>query len=262
MRKLSSIILLVCMAGFMQAQTSPHGPGFKVNCLGCHTTEGWAVDMKKLAFDHSTTPFPLAGQHQQVSCRSCHVSLEFSKAPVECSECHTDVHDRTLGNECGRCHTPASWIVPDIISLHRRGRFPLAGAHVMVDCFGCHTDASANRLHFGPLGTECIDCHRTQYTQAKSPDHVAGRYSTNCIECHDMAAYSWTGAGINHSFFPLTQGHAISECQRCHKTPDYSAVSPECVTCHQANYNATTNPGHTSLGFPTDCKLCHTTNPG
>ena len=32
-----------------------------------------------------------------------------------------------------------------------------------------------------------------------------------------------------------------------------------CVSCHQADYNGTTNPGHQSAGFPTDCASCHTT---
>ncbi len=252
--------VLAVTAGF--AQTSPHGEGFKANCLNCHTTSGWSVDLKTLAFDHATTRFPLTGQHRDVNCRQCHRTLEFANVASECSQCHTDVHGQTLGPDCGRCHTPASWIVSNVTEMHRRGRFPLAGAHQMADCFDCHTDASASRLHFGPRGTECIDCHRSNFVSARNPDHVAGKYSTSCTDCHDLNAFSWTGTGINHNFFPLTLGHAIDDCRKCHSGGSFSNTSPECVSCHLANYNATTNPGHAGLGFPTDCKLCHTTDPG
>jgi len=77
-----------------------------------------------------------------------------------------------------------------------------------------------------------------------------------------MTSITWSGAGINHNFFPLTGGHDLNSCQECHKTPDYSSTSPECISCHQSNYNATTNPNHTSIGFSTNCQDCHTTDPG
>ena len=262
MRRLSSLIFLVVLFSRLYSQSSPHGEKFAVKCIDCHNTTGWKIDLKTLSFDHTTTKFPLVGQHQSVNCRMCHTSLEFSKAGTDCISCHTDIHNQTVGPDCERCHTPNSWVVNNITELHQRSRFPLVGAHVTADCFACHTNASASLLNFGPLGVECINCHQKDYNATTNPNHVAGNYPTNCTECHNMSAFSWTGAGINHSFFPLTGGHAISNCQDCHKSPDYSSTSPECYSCHQATYNATTNPNHSSIGFSTSCKDCHTTDPG
>jgi hypothetical protein len=39
----------------------------------------------------------------------------------------------------------------------------------------------------------------------------------------------------------------------------YKGKPTTCVSCHQADYTATTNPNHAAAGFPTDCASCHTT---
>ena len=262
MRKLSSLILFLVLSVSLFSQKSPHGDSFTVKCLDCHNTTGWKIDLKTLAFEHGTTKFPLVGQHQSVSCKLCHTSLEFSKAGKECISCHTDIHNQTVGPDCSRCHTPVSWVVNNITEIHQRSRFPLVGAHVTADCYACHTNASANLLLFGPLGIECFDCHQKDYTATTNPNHVTGGYSTNCTECHNISSFTWTGAGINHNFFPLTGGHDIVNCQDCHKTSNYSSTSAACISCHQTTYNNTTNPNHAQLGFSTICSDCHTTEPG
>ncbi|MCX6266430.1 MAG: hypothetical protein NTW16_03620 [Bacteroidetes bacterium] len=259
---MSSLILSLVISVSLFSQSSPHGDGFIVNCMDCHTTTGWKIDMKALSFNHNTTKFPLVGQHQSVNCKLCHTSLEFAKAETECVLCHTDMHNQTVGPDCGRCHTPDSWVVNNITEIHQRSRFPLVGAHLTADCFSCHTNATPSMLNFGPLGVECIDCHQANYAATTNPNHAAGGYSTNCIECHNMTTFSWSGAGINHNFFPLTLGHEITNCQECHKTPVYSSASPECISCHQSTYNSTVNPNHNSIGFSTSCKDCHTTDIG
>jgi len=261
MRKLSSIILLVVLCSNVFAQ-SPHGKEFNKNCSDCHTTEGWKIDLKKLSFNHDQTQFALVGQHQQVNCRSCHKSLVFTDAETDCITCHTDIHYQTVGFECGRCHTPKSWIVENITEIHQLGRFPLVGAHVTTDCYDCHTSLSESLLRFELLGVECYDCHKDKYLATTQPDHVQGNYSTNCEECHLMTSFDWTGANLNHSFFPLTAGHASIDCITCHPGNDYSSASVECVSCHQPDYNATTNPNHAGIGFSTNCSECHTTSPG
>ncbi len=262
MRKLSSLILSLVFSTSLLSQTSPHGAGFTTNCMDCHNTSGWKIDTKKLSFNHNTTKFPLLGQHQAVDCKRCHTSLEFLKAGTECVSCHTDMHNQTVGSDCGRCHTPNSWVVNNITEIHQRSRFPLVGAHVTADCFACHKNASASLLNFGPLGVECIDCHQANYSATTNPNHTVSNYSTNCIECHNMTSISWSGAGINHNFFPLSGGHAIDNCQQCHKTQNYASTSPDCFSCHETTYNGTANPNHASIGFSTSCKDCHTTNPG
>ena len=262
MRRLSSLILSLLLTTMVFAQKSPHGDSFALSCEDCHNPDSWKIDLKTLTFNHGTTNFSLVGQHKAVSCRQCHQSLEFKQAGKECIDCHTDMHNQTVGPDCGRCHTPVSWVVNNISEIHQQSRFPLVGAHVTADCYDCHANATSNLLLFGPLGVECIDCHRANYESATNPNHVSSDYSTNCTECHNMTSYSWSGAGINHIFFPLTLGHAINNCQECHKTSDYSKTSPECISCHQNYYNATSNPNHASIGFSTSCRDCHTTDPG
>lgn len=77
-----------------------------------------------------------------------------------------------------------------------------------------------------------------------------------------MNAFTWSGAGINHNFFPLTQGHAINDCKVCHTSPDYSQISSDCFDCHQDDYLSTANPNHIDAAISTACATCHTTNPG
>ena len=156
--------------------------GLTASCTQCHKDEhhnqfatngkSWKIDRKNISFDHNLTQFPLRGVHQDVNCVTCHPSLVFSEAEPECMSCHTDIHEQTVGFECGRCHTTSSWIVSDIIDIHRHSRFPLLGAHVTADCYDCHKTASL--LRFDPLGVECIDCHRDKYLAATSPNHVEG----------------------------------------------------------------------------------------
>ncbi len=44
--------------------------------------------------------------------------------------------------------------------------------------------------------------------------------------------------------------------------PDYADADPDCVTCHQTDFDNTNDPNHSATQFPTDCVQCHTTNPG
>jgi len=171
------------------------------------------------------------------------------------------MHNQTVGFECERCHTPKSWIVENITEVHQVSRFPLVGPHVTADCYDCHP--SASQLEFNPLGVECYDCHQDDYLATTNPNHVGSNFSTDCSECHYITSFTWTGGNFNHSFFPLTEGHAINDCSRCHEPgSDYSNTSPECISCHEADYTATTNPNHSLAEFSTNCIECHTTLPG
>jgi len=241
---------------------SPHGDGLKLGCDECHTSESWEINMEQFKFDHDTkTQFPLTGTHTDVSCNDCHTNLVFVNGKSSCFECHADVHEQTLGLECERCHTSSSWLVENITEIHQLSRFPLLGAHNTADCYDCHKTAST--LRFDPLDTECFSCHQEDYYAAQSPNHVEANYSTECTECHQLNAFSWTGTDINHSFFPLTLGHEIADCAACHKDPNnYGNVSPDCISCHESDYNSAEDPNHIGLDFSTDCQLCHTTNPG
>ncbi len=260
MRVLSLAIPLLFLVMPGHTQDSPHGSSFEISCKVCHSPKGWAMDREIYSFDHNTTKLPLVGQHNSINCKSCHPTLVFADAEIDCFSCHTDMHAQTVGMDCARCHTPKSWIVENITDLHRLSRFPLQGPHLVVNCMDCHQSASL--LHFEPLGVECIDCHMQDYQSANEPNHVLGNISTECTDCHSMTAFTWGGAGFNHAFFPLTEGHAIFDCNQCHEAANYSDVSAECFSCHQPDYNASTNPGHLMADLSTNCIECHTTRLG
>jgi DnaJ-class molecular chaperone len=80
-----------------------------------------------------------------------------------------------------------------------------------------------------------------------------------CSSCHTTTA--WLPGTFNHSAtaFPLTGAHTAATCLSCHGDGVYRGKSTACVSCHQANYNQTTNPNHASAQFPTACASCHTT---
>ncbi|MFH0759312.1 MAG: hypothetical protein V2B15_18645 [Bacteroidota bacterium] len=159
---------------------------------------------------------------------------------------------------CKICHSPKGWELDrEIYSFdHSTTGLPLEGQHTSINCKACHPT-----LVFADAKTDCIDCHMQDYQSASNPNHVLGNFSTECVNCHLMYAFTWEGTGYNHSFFPLTEGHAVFDCNLCHDPNDYSNVSRECFSCHQDEYNATTNPKHPASGLSTDCKECHTTSP-
>jgi hypothetical protein len=260
MRILSLLIIFVSLFLAGLRTDSPHGPAFKVSCSTCHSSKGWQLDKSIYSFDHNKTKLPLVGQHTQIDCRKCHISLVFSEAKKECSQCHVDIHQNTVGMNCSRCHTPKSWLVNNINEIHQSSRFPLLGAHKTADCYQCHKSESLAR--FDVIGINCIDCHRSNYMGTTNPNHTSAGYSQDCSGCHPMNAFTWNGAGFNHSFFSLKLGHSNLLCADCHKTPNYKDTSPLCYSCHQAKYLATTNPPHQTANFPTTCETCHSLNPG
>ncbi|PLX03779.1 MAG: hypothetical protein C0595_05790 [Marinilabiliales bacterium] len=260
MRELSLILVFVASLLY-QGTDSPHGDKLEISCSDCHTSEGWTVDRNTISFQHNQTGFELEGTHNQLDCKQCHSTLVFSDAQAGCISCHDDMHEQTVGFDCQRCHNSVDWIVTNITEIHNQGRFPLLGAHLTADCNSCHE--SASNLRFDPLGIECMDCHMPDYQATTNPNHVESNYSTNCTECHQMNAFSWTGANFTHALFPLTEGHANIDCNQCHKDPnDNSNISPECISCHQDDYNNASIINHVELDFSTVCTDCHTTAPG
>ena len=239
---------------------SPHGEELKMDCALCHNPSGWNVDIADVQFDHATTRFELEGTHNLVDCKLCHASNIFSDATAttDCISCHADVHSMSVGNDCVRCHSPESWLVDDIPELHEENGFPLIGAHANLSCVECHL--AETNIRFDRIGNDCINCHRDDYEATESPNHVAGNFSTNCIDCHSPLGFGWETDPIAHDFFPLTLGHNIADCAECHNTGSFADASPDCVGCHQTDFNETVNPSHQAVSFSNDCAACHTTD--
>jgi hypothetical protein len=260
MYRLSLLIFLVLNVHVVIGAKNPHGPQFKIDCNQCHNPKsGWKVHVSEITYDHNSSSFELEGRHKKTDCRKCHIDLTFKIPNSSCVSCHSDVHQMTVGNDCARCHTADNWLINDVSQLHEQNGFPLEGRHNTVSCIECHK--SSNMLMFNRMGSECLDCHMPDYYAAQNPNHVNSGFSVDCRQCHEPFSTSWTG-DFGHDFFPLEKGHGNLECLMCHVDNNFTNVSPECVSCHQNDFNQTTNPNHQVLGFPTDCKLCHTTDIG
>jgi hypothetical protein len=247
------LISFLCQSILAQ---SPHGKNFAIDCATCHHPENWSYQQNKSTFSHDSTSFPLIGQHRDLDCRSCHQTLEFKKVESTCIACHTDVHQQTVGNDCARCHTPQSWIVENITQLHEQTSFPLMGVHATIDCNACHQSESNSR--YSPTGVTCIDCHRSDYVNTQKPNHIKNNFGNDCAACHGVNGSGWNTDIVDHSFFPLEQGHQIADCKACHLAEDYSIISPNCISCHQQDYDNTLVPNHKNAGFSTQCTDCHT----
>ncbi len=55
---------------------------------------------------------------------------------------------------------------------------------------------------------------------------------------------------VDHSFFPLSGGHAEISCETCHSGGSYQGTDTACITCH------TQDDSHNGL-YGADCATCH-----
>jgi hypothetical protein len=256
----AALLAITPVQGWSQEPTrSPHGD-LADPCANCHGPAGWKPARISRAFDHALKGFPLVGAHATTSCRGCHASLDYRGTSRNCVGCHTDVHRGELGADCASCHTSRTFLDRSVmVQAHQATRFPLNGSHLTADCESCHTPEAQGQLTFVNRSTECVQCHLDSYQAAKNPDHVGGGFPTDCNQCHSTS--TWPVARFNHATtrFPLSGAHRAVPCQQCHGDGVYRGKDPACVSCHQADYDRTTDPNHLTVQFPTDCAACHTT---
>lgn len=260
-RAATLVVLLLPAAVGAAAQDgtrSPHG-ALRIECAACHQPESWTAIRITPGFDHSQFGFALQGAHARSPCRACHVSLDFAGTRRECVACHEDLHRGELGPDCTRCHTPRSFLDrTSMVQEHAQTRLPLDGSHLLADCRACHAGAALGQLSFVGQPSRCEACHITRYASA-TPDHRAVGFSTDCAQCHSTMDWSRARFDHNQAGFPLTGAHASVSCDQCHVDYSFGGGAVACVTCHQADYDGTGNPGHGALGFSTDCASCHGT---
>jgi hypothetical protein len=237
--------------------TNPHGP-ISIPCQECHTYTSWKPIRSNPEFNHDQTGYPLRGMHEKVACTKCHVSLTFNNVSTRCADCHADIHRRQFGANCESCHTVKGWQVSMKEIRDHQNRFPLVGAHALLQCDDCHKNAAAGQ--FTGLSTACYSCHQSDF---KTPvlNHAAAGFPTTCESCHTMD--SWFNAKFDHlkyTGYALTGAHATLLCTACHANNVFAGTPATCYGCHQADFTGATNPNHIAAGFPTDCSLCHTTS--
>lgn len=238
---------------------NPHGQ-IPIACDACHTTGQWSTVPAVMAFDHNAeTGFPLDGLHKSANCKACHTTLTFKISKNECYQCHNDIHKGQLGNDCQKCHMPANWQPREF--NHAMTRFPLVGRHATTDCQSCHQNQKENE--FAGLSTSCGTCHATAYQNARNPDHVANGMGTDCEFCHTPLSWNTLIIRDHTTFgFALTMAHAGQACESCHAGREFAKTSRECYSCHQPDFEATSDPDHVGRHFSNRCEDCHTAIPG
>lgn len=236
----------------------PHS-SFPDDCSLCHVGERWSELRDDFEFDHGAeTGVVLEGSHADAECLRCHndrgpVALFAARG---CAGCHENVHRGQLGVNCQDCHDQSTWRPREQIEMHNRTRLPLVGAHAGTPCWACHDGAQVG--DFAYEDPACIACHRDDLARATNPDHQAQGWVVNCDRCHIPT--TWTGGGFNHASFPLTGQHAVADCAQCHVGGVYAGTPNQCVDCHLAEYQATTDPDHQAVPISTQCQQCHNTS--
>ena len=195
--------------------------------------------------------------HAKVGCSQCHTNLVFKKVGTQCAECHADIHRRQFGANCESCHSVKGWQVNIQQIQNHQNRFPLVGAHAIVECDQCHKNAAAGQ--FVGLSTACYSCHQKDFLTPVI-NHVALNFPTTCESCHTIN--NFVGAKFDHlkyTGYALTGAHATLECTACHTNNVFAGTSAQCYTCHTADFANSNNPPHMKLGLPRECGTCHTT---
>lgn len=161
-------------------------------------------------------------------------------------------HD-TFPADCTLCHTGTDWVtLRDDFDFDHEAEtgVTLNGAHAQAQCLLCHNDRGPV-ANFAERG--CAGCH---------VDVHLGRLGNACQTCH--AEDTWRPveaiAQHNRTRLPLIGSHAAVDCTLCHEGAGSGVFLPldvNCVSCHLADYNATSLPNHASSGFGTACQDCH-----
>ncbi len=236
--------------------------GLLIGFLGSNTGLGGKQEtVQWSAESHDRTNFPLVGKHRTVSCKECHLDGVFEGTPTTCEVCHwqrrqDDRYALRLGSHCADCHEPFTWkhVAPNKWNHEAAAGYPLEGVHRTLDCVECHGERE-----FAGATVDCFGCHAEDYNESDNPDHMAAGFSTECRLCHFNNS-RWDGALFSHDSFALVGRHSLADCSDCHGSGQYAGLPSECIFCHQADYDATDDPHHRDLGYPTACELCHGTS--
>lgn len=241
---------------YNQTGNPNHAQGqFPQDCLLCHNENAWSPS----TFDHDQTAFPLSGAHVTLACNSCHQNGQYSGLPADCFSCHQSDYNsvtdpnhvsNNFAHECAQCHNTVRW--SEATFDHANTQFPLTGAHLTQPCIACHANGYQN------TPTACFACHESDYNNVSDPNHVTNNFNHDCAICHTTAAWSPATFDHNQTQFPLTGAHVTAPCIGCHAN-GYDNTPTDCYACHTGDYNNVQNPNHRTMGFPTQCLMCHNT---
>jgi len=156
-----------------------------------------------------------------------------------------------LAIPCENCHTATGWrpIRTHPEFDHNNTNYPLRAMHERVQCTQCHV-----KPVFTDVGKDCADCHADIHRR---------KFGADCAQCHTVRGWNITVQQVkdHQNRFPLFGAHAAVQCEECHKSAavgQFQGLSTQCISCHQRDYQQTTNPNHASAHFSTACETCHT----
>jgi hypothetical protein len=227
-------------------------------CAECHRPLSWKVP--GALERHRRTRLPLTASHALADCTACHPAdrqAAYRGIPVTCAGCHIDRYNdpatqpdhrkANYGTRCEQCHRPVGW--SPAFFAHKK--FPLIGKHVGVACDKCHRRTPTLRTCFG--------CHAADRSRARSPDHLAPGFSTQCERCHTPNGWKPANFPDHDRLFPLNSGkHRGLTCADCHTDPtnykNYNCLAP-CHTRSRMDDKHKEIAGY--LYESRACKRCH-----
>jgi hypothetical protein len=255
-----------CHTDDYNTSINPNHPnlGLSMDCQTCHTTD---PDWMPAAFPNHNDYWQLNGAHAAIAddCVACH-NGDYNNTPTDCFGCHemdytntTNPNHATLQfpTTCTDCHTEDAW---SPASFNHDDFYLLTGGHAIIanDCNACHNG------NYNNTPNTCDGCHIDDFNNTTNPNHPNLGLSTDCESCHTTDP-GWSPAtfDIHDNYYVLDGGHLpiANDCAACHNG-DYNNTPNTCDGCHMDDYNSSIDPNHVSLGLPTDCETCHTTDPG
>lgn len=216
----------------------PHEGRFAQPCANCHVESSWS------ALDGMRGSHPgvsLSNGHAAVDCAGCH-DQGVDRVPArgtECVDCHRAVHDAPLGRDCARCHGAIRWLgLPRRVGLraHERVPFDLRGAHVEVECAGCHDPSLSPGRRFRQVAHDgCRRCHEDPHR-----GEFASREEGECGPCHTETGFRPSRFGVAmhaSTHFPLEGRHESVPCSACHGSERprhwFLLERQACADCHE-----------------------------
>lgn len=222
------------------------------SCASCHKEHfGLEFDVLRFDstdFDHALVGFVLDGNHEDLSCASCHSEQEylvdstfiayqerfelneahetFLGLDQNCVSCHkldSPHANQFLDESCSSCHSTEQWETAELFD-HDTSQFPLTGAHIEVSCESCHEPnpiLGDDVIQYVNLEFEtCESCHEDDHEGRL--DNIDGM-ETTCETCHITDDWHLFTEDFPESEFPheetgyaLLGAHLNQDCQSCH----------------------------------------------